>query len=84
MTKSRILTLLIATASVLSTSAFASGYGPAPFYRPVVGAPASERGVSAQTVAAEQASRVEASSAKTTENLQSKVAQSTANSQAQQ
>jgi hypothetical protein len=84
MTKSRLLTLLIATASALSTSAFASGYGPAPFYRPVEGAPASERGVSAQTIAAEQASRVEASSAKTTENLQSKVAQSTANSQAQQ
>lgn len=84
MTKSRLLMLLIATASALSTSAFASGYGPAPFYRPAAGAPASERGMSAQTVAAEQASRVEANSAKTTENLQSKVAQSTANSQVQQ
>jgi hypothetical protein len=84
MTKSRLLTLLIATASALSTSAFASGYGPAPFYRPAAGAPASERGVSAQTVAAEQASRAEARSAKATENLQSKLAQSTSNSQAQQ
>ncbi len=55
--KHHLATLLIAATSILATPAFASGYGPAPHYRPMEGAPASQRGVSAQTVAAEQAAR---------------------------
>jgi hypothetical protein len=47
--------LLVAASATLAAPAFASGYGPAPFYRPGVGAPASQRGQSAQTVAAERA-----------------------------
>jgi hypothetical protein len=46
--------LLIAAATTIAAPAFASGYGPAPSYRPSVGAPASQRGQSAQTVAAER------------------------------
>jgi hypothetical protein len=48
--------LLVAASATLAAPAFASGYGPAPFYRPAVGAPASQQGQSAQTVAAERAS----------------------------
>jgi hypothetical protein len=52
--KSKLLAaLLIAAATSIAAPAFASGYGPAPSYRPSVGAPASQRGQSAQTVAAE-------------------------------
>jgi len=47
--------LLAALCASLAAPAFASGYGPAPFYRPAAGAPASQRGQSAQTVAAELA-----------------------------
>ncbi|CAB3779453.1 hypothetical protein LMG28614_00844 [Paraburkholderia ultramafica] len=50
-----LATLLIAAASTLGAPAFASGYGPAPHYRPEIGAPASQRGQSAQTVASERA-----------------------------
>jgi hypothetical protein len=53
--KTKILAaLLVATSAAIASPAFASGYGPAPFYRPDVGAPASQRGQSAQTVAAER------------------------------
>lgn len=53
--KTRLLAaLLVAVSAAVATPAFASGYGPAPSYRPSVGAPASQRGQSAQTVAAEQ------------------------------
>ena len=45
--------LIIATTAA-APSAFASGYGPAPFYRPNVGAPASQRGQNSQTLAAER------------------------------
>jgi hypothetical protein len=45
--------VLIAASTALTAPAFAGGYGPAPFYRPSVGAPASQRGQSAQTLAAE-------------------------------
>jgi hypothetical protein len=45
-----------ATFAVAAGSAFASsGYGPAPHYDPLAGAPASQRGVSAQTIAGESA-----------------------------
>jgi hypothetical protein len=49
-----IAALLVAISASAAAPAFASGYGPAPFYRPSVGAPASQRGESAQTVAAER------------------------------
>jgi hypothetical protein len=45
---------LVAATAVLSAPAFASGYGPATSYNPAVGAPASQRGVSALTVQAEE------------------------------
>lgn len=50
-----IAALLVAASASIAVPAFASGYGPAPYYRPSVGAPASQQGQSAQTVAAEQA-----------------------------
>ncbi|RFU44846.1 hypothetical protein [Paraburkholderia sp. DHOC27] len=49
-----IAALLVAVSASLAAPAFASGYGPAPFYRPSVGAPASQRGESAQVIAAER------------------------------
>ncbi|MFC0397241.1 hypothetical protein [Paraburkholderia rhizosphaerae] len=49
-----IAAVLIAASAAVAAPAFASGYGPAPFYRPTVGAPASQRGQSEQTLAAEQ------------------------------
>ncbi|MFP3556206.1 hypothetical protein SB861_36660 [Paraburkholderia sp. SIMBA_049] len=48
------LTLLAASFS-FATPVFASGYGPAPFYHPTDGAPASQRGQSAATLASESA-----------------------------
>ena len=39
---------------IVALPAMASGYGPAPFYRPNVGAPASQRGQSEQTIANER------------------------------
>ncbi|MDE1184454.1 hypothetical protein [Paraburkholderia sp.] len=50
-----IAAVLVAASATLAAPAFASGYGPAPFYRPNVGAPASQQGQNAQTVAAERA-----------------------------
>ena len=49
-----IVALLVALSASVATPAFASGYGPAPSYNPSSGAPASQRGQSAQTVAAER------------------------------
>ncbi|CAB3758740.1 hypothetical protein [Paraburkholderia humisilvae] len=49
-----IAAVLIAASAAVAAPAFASGYGPAPFYRPSTGAPASQRGQSEQTLAAEQ------------------------------
>ncbi|CAG9270342.1 MULTISPECIES: hypothetical protein [Paraburkholderia] len=46
-----LLAALLATANVSFISpACASGYGPAPFYRPDIGAPPSQRGENAQTL----------------------------------
>src|ERR1700710_1813803 len=54
MNKTLIASLLVAVSAAVAAPAFASsGYGPAPSYNPLVGAPASERGQSAQTIAAE-------------------------------
>jgi hypothetical protein len=55
MNKNLIATLLVAATATLAAPAFASGYGPAPSYRPNVGAPASQQGVNTQTIAAERA-----------------------------
>jgi hypothetical protein len=55
MTNKIIAALLVAASATLAAPAFASGYGPAPFYRPAVGAPASQQGQSVQTVAVERA-----------------------------
>jgi hypothetical protein len=38
----------------LAAPAFASGYGPSPFYAPGVGAPVSQRGISTLTLSTEQ------------------------------
>jgi hypothetical protein len=50
-----VTAVLVAASATLAAPAFASGYGPAPFYRPATGAPASQQGQSAQTVAVERA-----------------------------
>jgi hypothetical protein len=46
--------LVAAVTAVAMSSAFASGYGPAPFYRPYTGAPSSQRGPGAHADAAER------------------------------
>ena len=52
--RNKLIASILAAASVsFAAPVFASGYGPAPFYRPADGAPASQRGQSAQTVTAE-------------------------------
>jgi hypothetical protein len=56
MNRTLIASLLVAVSAALAAPAFASGgYGPAPSYNPQVGAPASQRGQSVQTIAAENA-----------------------------
>ena len=53
--KTRILArLLVIVSATFAAPAFASGYGPFPSYNSTIDAPASQRGVSAQTVAAER------------------------------
>jgi hypothetical protein len=54
MKRNLLATLLIAASATIAAPAFASGYGPAPFYRPAVGAPTSQQGPQAQAVAAEE------------------------------
>lgn len=55
MSRKLIASLLIASSALIAVPAFASsGYGPATHYNPLVGAPASQRGQSAQTIAAEE------------------------------
>jgi hypothetical protein len=49
----RIIVLTAVAATFAYSSAFAGGMGPAPHYNPSEGAPASQRGQSAQTLAAE-------------------------------
>lgn len=56
MNKKFIATLVLASAGALASPAFASsGYGPAPWYDPIAGAPASQRGPSAQTLSQDAA-----------------------------
>lgn len=61
--KTQLIVALFAVLSATAAPAFASGYGPAPGYRPTVGAPASQRGQSVQTLAAEGADESAAQSA---------------------
>ncbi|RKT22808.1 hypothetical protein B0G69_6292 [Paraburkholderia sp. RAU2J] len=53
-----LATLLSASAAIVSPAFASSGYGPAPHYDPLAGAPASQRGQSAQTVRTEQAQAI--------------------------
>ncbi|MFK4443964.1 hypothetical protein ABH944_004571 [Caballeronia udeis] len=53
MKKNLLASLLIAATASIAVPAFASGYGPAPSYRPTVGAPASQQGLNTQTIAAQ-------------------------------
>jgi hypothetical protein len=53
-----LATMFVAVYASIAAPAFASGYGPAPFYSPQIGAPASQRGQSAQTLQAEQQNAV--------------------------
>ena len=46
-----IASLLVAASFSFAAPVFASGYGPAPFYHPADGAPTSQRGQSAETLA---------------------------------
>ena len=55
-----VAALLAALSASLAAPAFASGYGPAPFYQSDAGAPASQRAHSAQTLAAERGDAVDA------------------------
>jgi hypothetical protein len=58
-----VAALLAAVTVIAATPAFASGYGPAPFYRPSVGAPASQCGQNAETVGVERQNGVSAQQA---------------------
>jgi hypothetical protein len=51
---------MVAATAFLAPPVFASGFGPAPSYNPIDGAPASQRGQSALTLAAQNAPRVTA------------------------
>jgi hypothetical protein len=53
-----VAALLSASAAIVSPAFASSGYGPAPHYDPLAGAPASQRGQSAQTVRTEQAQAI--------------------------
>lgn len=53
MKKNLLASLLIAATASIAVPAFASGYGPAPSYRPQVGAPASQQGMNTETIAAQ-------------------------------
>jgi hypothetical protein len=56
MNKHFIAAIIIAASAAVAAPVFASsGYGPAPHYNPVAGAPASQRGQSTDTIRAENA-----------------------------
>ena len=58
-----VAALLAAVTIIAATPAFASGYGPAPFYRPSIGSPASQRGQNPETIIAERQNGVSAQQA---------------------
>jgi hypothetical protein len=54
--KNRFIAAVVIAASTFAVApVFASGYGPAPHYSPIAGAPASQRGPNAQTLHADGA-----------------------------
>jgi hypothetical protein len=53
MTHGKLAAIVIAITSALAQPAFASGYGPSPYYQPADGAPVSQRGMSMQSLAAD-------------------------------
>jgi len=53
MSKRLIAAALVAISAAVAAPAFASGFGPAPGYRPDVGAPSSQSGPSAATLHAD-------------------------------
>ena len=56
MIKRLVVAALLAAGTVIASPSFASsGYGPAPHYDPLAGAPSSQRGQSTLTVRAEEA-----------------------------
>jgi hypothetical protein len=59
MIKHLVVAAVLSASAAIGSPAFASsGYGPAPHYDPLAGAPASQRGQSVQTVRAEQAQAI--------------------------
>jgi hypothetical protein len=54
MSKLFVVAFFATMAATFAAPALASGYGPAPHYSPLQGAPASQRGTNAQTIANEQ------------------------------
>jgi hypothetical protein len=57
----QLVAVLLATVTVVAAApAFASGYGPAPFYKPAVGAPASQRGQNADTIGVQSQTSIDA------------------------
>ncbi|MDR5739932.1 MULTISPECIES: hypothetical protein [unclassified Caballeronia] len=52
---SKLSGVVFVAASLAATYALASGYGPAPHYKPSTGAPASQQGMNMQTIAADEA-----------------------------
>lgn len=45
-----VAAIVLAVTACASAPVFASGYGPAPYYNPIVGAPSSEAGPSIKTL----------------------------------
>lgn len=55
MIKRLVIAAVLSASAAIAAPVFASsGYGPAPHYDPLIGAPSSQRGQSAETVRAEQ------------------------------
>jgi hypothetical protein len=81
MTRSRFTIVARSIACVFAVRAlcapvFASGYGPSPYYQPNEGAPVSQRGISTQTLSAEQKSRYSMNETDTADAAQRDVANS--------
>lgn len=51
----KLSSFFFVSALLAASYALASGYGPAPHYSPDAGAPASQQGMSVQTIAADEA-----------------------------
>ncbi|WP_244849564.1 hypothetical protein [Caballeronia sp. SL2Y3] len=51
---SKVTGIVVVAASLAAPYALASGYGPAPHYKPDTGAPTSPQGMNTQTIAADE------------------------------